>query len=246
MITSRFLQFRQHLALALFLGLIACAPAHVPTEMNDPNEAANRRMHKFNKTLDRNLLKPVSGAYGTITRGPVADGIDNFASNLSLLGMIVNDFLQFEIGDAFSNTIRFAFNSTVGIGGFVDVAGRNGIYEQKTDFGETLHRWGVGEGKYIELPLFGASTERDTAGLIVDFVLDPLNYILPASDRYIGTGAYVLNKVGDRDRYSDLIESVLYESEDSYAQSRLLYLQSRRRSLRGEVDEDDLEDPYAE
>ncbi len=203
-------------------------------------------MHKFNKTLDRNLLKPVSGAYGTITRGPVADGIDNFASNLSLLGMIVNDFLQFEIGDAFSNTIRFAFNSTVGIGGFVDVAGRNGIYEQKTDFGETLHRWGVGEGKYIELPLFGASTERDTAGLIVDFVLDPLNYILPASDRYIGTGAYVLNKVGDRDRYSDLIESVLYESEDSYAQSRLLYLQSRRRSLRGEVDEDDLEDPYAE
>jgi phospholipid-binding lipoprotein MlaA len=121
--------------------------------------------------------------------------------------------------------------------------------ENDTDFGETLHIWGVGEGAYLEVPFIGPSTERDLAGAVVDILIDPLNQ-LPRKERLAATGAKVAGKIADRGRYSDLTDSVLYESADSYAQARLLYLQNRRFELGQTSDEgsfvDPYEDPYAE
>ena len=47
-----------------------------------------------------------------------------------------------------------------------------------TDFGQTLHVWGAREGAYVELPLLGPSTTRDTYGIFVDLFTNPLTYVI--------------------------------------------------------------------
>ena len=145
--------------------------------------------------------------------------------------------------------MRFVFNTIFGIGGLGDPAGELGLYEDETDFGETLHVWGAAEGAYVELPVLGPSTERDAVGKVVDLFLNPLSYVLPKPEKYYATGVKVVSKVGDRGRYSDTIDSVLYDSADSYAQARTIYLQNRRFELGGDDDDayvDPYDDPYGD
>ena len=150
---------------------------------------------------------------------------------------------------AVENTVRFAVNSTLGLGGLVDVSTAAGLPEQPTDFGETLHVWGFGEGNYVELPVLGPSTERDMFGRIGDLVLDPIWYVLPTGEALAAYGLVVIDDLNYRDRYKSTIDSILYESADSYAQARLLYLQNRRYTL-GQTTSSDgangFEDPYAD
>ncbi len=230
---------------ALFV-LWACA-APVPSGINDPDEAANRQIHAFNRTVDRALLKPASGAYGGVIPEPLRQGVSNFASNLDIPGDVANGLLQGRPGKAMENTLRFAINSTLGIGGLFDPARAMGIEGDPTDFGETLHVWGVPEGAYQELPLVGPSTDRDTVGAIVDLALNPVRLAFPGRLGTAATVAGVAETLGDRYRFSDTVDSVLYDSADSYAQARLLYLQNRRYEL-GQTGaggaEDDFVDPY--
>jgi len=230
---------------AATLTISACASRHTPTGINDPFETRNRQVHQFNKLLDKNLLKPVSSVYGRAANGPMSQGISNFSSNISLPGTVLNDLLQGQLGDAFGNTARFAINSTIGLGGLFDVATQNGLAEHATDFGETLYVWGLPEGNFVELPVLGASTNRAAFGKLVDLVIDPAN-LIPKPQGYVVPASHLISKVGDRSRFADTINSVLYSSDDSYAQSRLIYLQSRRHQLAGALNLDDLEDPYAE
>ncbi len=51
--------------------------------------------------------------------------------------------------------------------------------------------------------------------------------------------------MGDRGRFSDTVDSILYESADSYAQARLIYLQNRRFELARD-DEDTYLDLYSD
>ena len=183
----------------LALGLAGCAAAP-PGEIADPYEPMNRRVHAFNKSLDANLLRPVANAVprGDAARAPAEGGppspievLGNFGSNLSLPGKMVNSLLQGRPEAVVRNGFRFAVNSTVGIGGLLDPAGADfGLPEIDTDFGETLHVWGVPAGAYLELPLLGPSTERDLAGKIVDFALiDPLDNVLTDDQKLAGTAA---------------------------------------------------------
>lgn len=226
--------------------LSACGGAPAPGGMDDPYEATNRSTHAFNLGVDKNVLRPLALGTSRIVPPPVSRGVTRFADNLSLTGVVVNDILQLKVGDAVHNTLRFAVNSTVGLGGVFDPAGQAGVPERPTDFGETLHVWGMGEGAYVELPLLGPSTERDAIGRLADTALDPLRVLLPQDQRAIVTGATIYSKVDQRGRYSETLDSVLYESADSYAQARLLYLQNRRFELGQTPDETDFEDPYAE
>jgi phospholipid-binding lipoprotein MlaA len=235
-------------SLAFLAGLAACGPAPAPQGINDPYETENRATHAFNVAMDRNILKPLSAGMGS---GPVSTGIGNFADNLGTPGDVVNNVLQVRLGRATHNTLRFAINSTIGLGGIFDPATAMGVTEKKTDFGETLHVWGVEEGAYVELPLLGPSTQRDALGSVVDLALDPMNYLLPRPESYVGTMAKLAAKLGDRGRYSATVDSILYESADSYIQARLLYLQNRRYEL-GQTSgesasfEDPYEDPYGQ
>ncbi len=240
------------LGLAVSLLLSACSvpgPGGAPGGIHDPYEETNRRNHEINRAIDRGLLRPAGKGYTTVVPVPVADTVSNFADNLSLPGMVVNNVLQGDFGGAVHNSFRFFVNTVFGIGGLGDPASEVGIDAVETDFGETLHVWGVPEGAYVELPLFGPSTERAAFGKAVDFVIDPLGFVLPKPEKYYGTGVKVLSKVGSRGRYSDTIDSILYESADSYAQSRIIYLQNRRFELGSDGDSsyvDPYDDPYGD
>lgn len=235
------------MALACAVGLASCGPAPVTQDAYDPNEAANRDVHAFNKSLDRALVKPVSGLFkGDGKPGPISSGIANFADNLNEPARVVNSLLQFNIPEAAQSTLRFAFNSTFGLLGVLDPSTALGVQVADTDFGETLHVWGVGEGAYVELPVLGPSTERDVVGIVVDYAINPVRILLDPPESDVATAADIASKVGERGRFSDTVDSILYDSADSYAQARLLYLQNRRYELGQEVSDDNFEDPYAQ
>ena len=232
--------------LASALALAGCAALPAPEGINDPYEVENRSMHAFNVAADKHVLKPISRAFGRPGGGGAQQVVANFAGNLDVPGDVVNDVLQLRLGKAVENTLRFAVNTTVGMGGLFDPATAIGVLGKKTDFGETLHVWGVSEGHFIELPLLGPSTARDALGEVVDSAMNPIGFLLPKPESYIGTLAKVASKIGDRARYSETVDSILYDSADGYAQARLLYLQNRRYELGQTASEDSFEDPYAE
>ncbi len=234
------------LALGLAAALGACTPAppgHPRDKAYDPYEEQNRRTHEFNRSLDRNLVRPAGKGYSGFLADDVEDMIGRFAFNLSVPGAVVNNILQGNMKGATEDTYRFIVNSTLGLGGLFDVAtDLNMPQATDADFGQTLYVWGVREGAYIELPLLGPSTERDAAGKVVDIFTNPLTYVLDDPESYYGTVASVSSGLSNRGRYSDTIDSILYQSADSYAQARSLYIQNRRFKLGGAAGA--LEDPY--
>lgn len=238
------------IAVALVLaGMLAgCAAPQTGADISDPYEAQNRAVHADNKALDQVLFGGGGreGVVPTIPK-PVAQGLSNVTANLAAPSNVVNGILQGRTDTVVANTFRFLINSTLGIGGIFDPATAIGIARDDTDFGETLYVWGVAEGAYLEVPVLGPSTERDLAGMAVDLALNPANFILDRPESGIATGMKLGAKVGDRQRYSDAVESILYDSADSYAQARLLYLQNRRFELgQEEQTYDPFGDPYAQ
>lgn len=236
--------FRVFLVLtAVFVGASGCAPPQ-NAQINDPDEAFNRQIHNFNKGVDSYVLRPVATALVPPGGGPISQGVVNFASNLSAPGDVLNNILQIRLGRAVENTLRFAINSTIGVAGLFDVAQKMGVSGRDTDFGETLHVWGFAEGRYLDAPLVGPTTSRDLTGKIVDIAINPLQIWLPAPDRSIGTVAGAAAGVVNRGRYVSTVDSILYQSADSYAHSRILYLQNRRFKLGQSTGEDAMIDPY--
>lgn len=240
--------------------LSACAgPPPAPDAINDPFEKTNRAVHAFNIGADRYLLKPVSKGFGAVTPEPVKQGVSNLANTLDLPGDVLNNVLQLNIDDAATNTLRLAANLTMGVGGIFDAATVLGLPNEPTDFGETLHVWGVGEGPFLEIPLTGPTTLRDGVGTLVDLLANPVANALPSREAFAVNLVKVVSRVRDRDRFASTVESILYDSADSYAQSRLIYLQNRRfqlgqlsrvgESTTADPDSDFIdpyEDPYAE
>lgn len=222
----------------LSTGLLAGCAARTPEqkasgEIFDPYENTNRSIHSFNLGVDKVLFRPASKGYVTIVPEPIVDSFNHFANNLSMPSVMVDSLLQGKFKQAGIALARFAINSTVGFAGLADPASDFEIPEVDTDFGETLYVWGVDEGAYVELPFYGPSTARDAVGVVVNLFTNPLGYsdVPPAN---IGAYAEVVKRMGDRGRYSDTVDAMLYGSADSYAQLRTLYLQNRRFDLEGE------------
>lgn len=232
---------------ALLLLLCACAQPG-PDGIADPYEPLNRQVHAFNRGVDAAVLRPLSRPLKAEGGATAADSpltvVGRIGDNLSLPGKVVNHLLQGRPGRAAQNAGRFVVNTTLGLGGLLDPAGQEfALTEVDTDFGETLHVWGMPEGAYLELPLLGPSTERDFAGRIVDWALDPVGSWLNEDQRRGATVLKLASKAGERAALGDTVDSVLHESVDSYAQLRLIWLQNRRHELGQEADEID---PYAE
>lgn len=229
------------------VGVSACAaPESAVTRdgVHDPFEKTNRRIHAFNRGLDRGLVRPAGVGVSIVLPNVVEDGISNFADNIDMPSVMVNGLLQGDLaltGLAFS---RFSVNTLFGFAGLFDVATAFQIPEADTDFGETLYVWGVEEGPYIELPVIGPSTQRHTIGRVVDVFTNPLSYVLSGSGTYLSPGATVGQRLSDRGRFTDTVDAILYESTDSYAQLRLIYLQNRRFEL-GQRDLAQEIDPFA-
>lgn len=239
-------KFASNIVLVTGLSLLtACAAPKPGSGVNDPYEGANRQIHGFNVAVDRAVFGPDAGP-SPLPR-PVSRGLANFVDNLSTPSYAVNSLLQGRSEPLVKNTFRFVINTTVGIGGIFDPAGALGLTRKPTDFGETLAVWGAPEGAFVMLPFKGPSTGRDTAGLIVDTVIDPIGVAVGWPDAGYLAGVRLGNKIDNRLIYSATISSILYESADSYSQLRLLYLQNRRFELGQQTDLiDPYEDPYAQ
>ncbi|WP_171060590.1 VacJ family lipoprotein [Poseidonocella sp. HB161398] len=240
-------------AILVLSGIAGCTTGQPagPGEFNDPYEQTNRRIHNFNTAVDRAVYRPVSNAYGTVLPQPVRRGVDNFSEFTDLPRRIVNDILQGKAEDALHNSFRFATNATFGLLGVLDPATSLGVESRDADFGETLHVWGVGEGAYLAVPFFGPSTQRDLAGDIVDLVTNPLGYVLSPPESYAPPGSTVGEYANYRYTYRDTLNDVLDNSADSYATTRVIFLDARRFELgmspgSGGADDGGVIDPYEE
>lgn len=225
--------------LALFMAGCATVPkepaARASFKANkDPLEPLNRKVFAFNLLIDRALLKPIAKAYLRTVPSPGRDGLRNFLKNLKEPVVLANNVLQGEFRRAGTTAERFVINSTVGIAGLVDVAGRHGLERQTGDFGQTLYFWGVGEGLYLVLPVVGPSNPRDAIGFGVDIYLDPFRC---AARKYnFPTGLSVAEQaaagIDERSRNIDSLDELQRESVDYYASLRSLFRQHRAGELR--------------
>ncbi|GAB1269348.1 VacJ family lipoprotein [Aurantivibrio infirmus] len=211
------------LLLSVFLSVSAYGQDAAEEEKNvDPWEGLNRSVFVFNETLDRWVLKPVATAYQFVTPNFIETGISNFFSNLLELRNILNDVLQWKWKQAGNDTGRFLVNSTAGIGGFIDVAQHVNLEKSEgEDFGQTLAVWGVPDGPFIMLPFLGPSTLRDTAGLPLDWVADPIGQLddIPTRNS-VRALDFIDTRVG-------LLEAEALISGDRYIFFREGYLQRR-------------------
>lgn len=198
-------------------------------EANDPGENFNRKIHAFNFGVDKVLIRPISKVYGTVVPPLFRLVIRNGLRHLEIPGDLINYGLQGNGKQAATTLKRFFINSTLGLGGFFDVAGEIGHTYNPTDFGLTLADWGFGEGRYIVTPLFGPGTIRDGFGRVVDIGLRPQTYISVVSDFEFGglisSGTDAIDK---RHRNGDLLDNVILASPDPYVTLRSIYLQRRR------------------
>jgi len=217
----------RHFLLALLLaGAAGCATTN-GGDPRDPMEGFNRAMYSFNDGFDQTIGKPVASAYRDVLPSPVRTGVRNFFSNIADLWIGINNLLQGKPIDFMSDWARFAFNSTFGLLGFIDIASDMGMEKHDEDFGQTFGRWGAGDGAYIVWPFLGSSGVRDSVGLIFDLGLDPVLQHEPVRVRNVMT---VLRATGKR---ADLLDAsrILEEAAlDKYVFQRDAYLQ-RRRSL---------------
>lgn len=146
-------------------------------EIYDPLEDVNRGIFWFNDTLDVNILEPVARGYKEYVPSFMRTGIHNFFLNLRYPSYLVSDILQGKITQAGEHTGRFLINSTIGLGGLLDIAKDVGLPDHQEDFGIMLAYHGVPAGPYLMLPLLGPSNVRDGVGQIVDGFLDPIGWI---------------------------------------------------------------------
>lgn len=216
--------------------MTGCASTGGQSNPADPWEGYNRAVFSFNDTLDRYALKPVAQGYKYVTPEPVRDGVGNFFSNLGELGNLFNSVLQWKLTDAGVAGSRFLLNTTLGLGGILDPAGRMGLSQQPEDFGQTLATWGVGQGPYIVWPFLGPSTIRDSAGFPVNWYLDPVTYIEEDKVRYSLRAVDVVNG------RAGLLEQEKLMQGDRYSFIRDAYLQRRQFLIN---DGKATEDPFA-
>jgi phospholipid-binding lipoprotein MlaA len=145
--------------------------------ISDPLEPINRLFFHFNDKLYFWLLKPMASGYKVVVPEPARVSVRNFFSNLAFPVRFVNCLLQGKFEGAGYEWGRFLTNSIFGLAGFFDVAGKH--FDMKgydEDLGQTLGSYGLGNGFYINWPILGPSSVRDTIGDAGDFFLDPVYY----------------------------------------------------------------------
>ena len=213
----------------MFTILGACS-APLEKGILDPFEASNRQVHEINKSLDKNIVRPVAVLYGDSTPVKLQSAVNNIAMNFSLPSNSINYILQGEIKSASESSLKFLVNSTLGVVGIYDASSQLGIKSEKTDFGETMAKWGIGEGPYLDILVLGPSNQRDGIGRMVDIVFDPVG-LIGAGPKGVATVTSLAFGLSARSQFRESIDSILYQSADSYAQSRLFFLQNRRYEL---------------
>jgi phospholipid-binding lipoprotein MlaA len=213
----------------------ATLPAAPEAEVVDRFERVNRGVYRFNRAVDRRILKPVARAYDRLMPARVERHVRMFFTNLRAPTDIVNNWLQGKFRPGFADLGRFLLNSTAGVGGFFDPAAKLGLERHAEDFGQTLAQWGVPSGGYAVVPFLGAGTFRDWGAWTVDLRADQLTRIGDSSTRDV---LWAWRVISDRAALLSA-ERTLEESFDEYALVRDAYLQRRRFQIFDEAPPDD-------
>jgi len=219
-------------AMALSLALGACStPSQDSLAQNDPWEKTNRDVFDFDVKLDHTIARPIAKGYRDAVPEPVRDGIHNAVTNLNSPVVLANDVLQGD-GDKAADTFgRIVINSTIGLGGLIDVASKVGIPYHDNDFGITLGKDNIAEGSYLVLPFAGPMPPRDLLGTGVDVAFDPLTWT-----KFHGRDTWMVVRfgIGTLDAEAsriDAVETIERSSIDFYATTRNLYRQSRNAKI---------------
>lgn len=229
-----------HIALAASLLLVGCASAP-SANPKDPWESMNRSVASFNDKVDDNVLKPVATGYRNVVPDLIQTGVRNVFNNLADMWSTVNNLLQLKPLNTAESLGRVVVNTVFGIYGIFDVATYLKLERHPEDFGQTLGYWGVPNGPYLVLPLFGPSTLRDGASLPVDFAVSPTQYISDIPTRNQVFALRLVSKRAELLKSGNMLEEA---SIDKYSFTRDAYLQYRRSQIYdgNPPDEDDSND----
>lgn len=230
------------IALSTIVAGCATSPG-VQTDPADPLESTNRAIFAANQNFDHAVLKPTAEVYVDVVPEPARDGVHNFLTNLNAPVVLANDLLQGQIDLAADTIGRFSLNSTLGLGGLIDLGTPAGIPSHTADFGQTLGVWGVGDGPYLVLPLLGPDNPRDLVGQIADVFGDPLGYGFIRDYTYWSIGREGATVLDTRARNIETLNDLENSSVDLYASERNLYRQYRKNLVHhGKADVKDLPD----
>jgi phospholipid-binding lipoprotein MlaA len=204
---------------------------HATRTPGDPFEATNRRFFKAQNGVDRAFFRPIALFFKRIVPRPVRDGLRNIIRNLNEPIVFLNDMLQLKPKRAIKTLTRFVLNSTMGIGGTIDVARTADLPRRKNGFGNTLARYGVRPGPYLYLPLIGPTTVRDLFGGQVDALVLPVGVGFPFNriDYTISRGA--VSTLDTRAEADGDLNALLASAADPYATLRSVYLQNRAAEI---------------
>jgi len=161
-----------------------------PVRVADPLAPINRITFQVNDKLYFWLLKPAAQGYNFVIPKDFRLCVSNFFSNVLTPVRLANCLLQGKFKNAGTEVARFLVNTTFGILGFGDpgkVVFNMDISDE--DLGQTLGRWGFGNGFYIVWPVVGPSTIRESVGFFGDLWVNPIQYLEPAAAA-VGVGAY--------------------------------------------------------
>lgn len=199
---------------------------------NDPVGQINETSYRITQNLDRAFVEPVAYAYRDGLPDPLRDGLGNVVRNLREPANFLNFLLQGKVGKAFETVGRFAINSTLGLGGIIDIAEKPGINlpYRRNGFANTMGFYGVGSGAYLYLPVAGATSVRDVIGDTLD------QFVLPvAAGRPFNTPGYAIPYfvVANLDTRLEVDEELqrIGETIDPYAARRDTYLYRRDREI---------------
>jgi phospholipid-binding lipoprotein MlaA len=221
------------------LTLSACStPSPESLAVNDPWELTNRDTFAFDVWIDHHIARPIAETYQDIVPEPARDGLHNAVTNMHAPVVLANDALQARPKRAARTLGRIIINTTVGLGGLIDVASKIGIPYHDNDFGVTLGVAGVAEGSYLILPFLGPKPPRDILGSFADGAFDPMTYA-----RFDGRGTFLtvrstFNILDTEAQNMDQVQGIERTSIDFYASARSLYRQHRAAQIRGDQPDD--------
>ncbi|HVT36464.1 MAG TPA: VacJ family lipoprotein [Nevskiaceae bacterium] len=211
---------------AAALALTLCGCAHTPADdPADPLESMNRAVFAFNMKADQYVARPVAKGYVKVVPDFARTGINNFFNNLKYPTVIINDALQAKFLQGGEDLCRFVVNSTVGVAGLLDPGTRIGLERHDEDFGQTLGKWGLGQGWYLMLPLLGPSSNRDLVGRAGDYATSVTTWVNTSTGETIA-----IDGVDIIDTRAQLLsaDSILDQQFDKYIFVRTAYLQHRQ------------------
>ena len=198
-------------------------------EIGDPLESFNRAMFELNDFTYIWVFNPVATGYSHIMPTDIRGAVGNFFYNLQEPVRFLNSILQGRFSDAGTALVRFVINTTGGVAGLGDPAGRElGFKAIDATLGETLGVWGIGDGFYLVVPFYGPTTLRDFSGDMVDgLVLSPYYFWADGLEEI--TAIYLVKELNKLSLHLGEYEDMKKLSFDPYVALRNGYFQYRKK-----------------